>query len=168
MLISPILNCFPDLFTLIKAKVISPPCSCWNQEKYLSWGVGRGSGSYRNAEFLSPHTIGLCPILFFSCLHLSPCTCVYPSLQLQSAHWHVRDHNLPHRCHQIQGHFGNLVGVFGAIPLWQATHYHVGIPNGFHLIGRGMCHWVAGTELSFGKKIRIKSILAVQHLPAVV
>ncbi|OPJ86182.1 hypothetical protein AV530_011346 [Patagioenas fasciata monilis] len=47
------------------------------------------------------------------------------------------DHDLPNCCHQIQRHFGNLVSVFGAVPLRQAAHHHVGIANGFHLMGRG-------------------------------
>ncbi|KAK4809905.1 hypothetical protein QYF61_023392 [Mycteria americana] len=54
----------------------------------------------------------------------TPHTCVYPSPQLQFALWHMRDHNLANCCHQIQRHFGNLVSMFGAIPLWQAAHYH--------------------------------------------
>lgn len=82
----------------------------------------------------------LCPVLFVSCLQLSPRTCVYPSPQLQSAHWHMGDHDLSNCCHQIQRHFGNLVSVFGAVPLRQAAHHHVGVTNGFHLMGRGTWH----------------------------
>lgn len=136
-----ILNCFTALSALMQAKVISRHCNRVkyprNQEKYLEVLQGV-NGLYRNAEFFSPHIIRRCLILFFSCLQLSPHTCVYPSPQLQSARWHVRDHDLANCCHQIQRHFGNLISMFGAIPLWQATHHHIGITNGFHLMGRGM------------------------------
>lgn len=150
----------------MQAEVILPQCYCWKQEKHLSEVLQGDKGLYRNAEFLSLHTIRLCYSLFFSCFHLSPRTCVYPSPQLQSACWHMRDRNLTNCCHQIQRHFGNLVSMFGAIPLWQAAHYHVRITNGFHLMGRGMCHSVAGTKLFFQKEIRIKYISAVHHLPS--
>lgn len=168
----PILNCFTALSTAVHAEVISPHCYCWNQEKYSSWSLRGVNGSYRNAEFFSPHIIRLSFILFFSCL--SPRTCVYPSPQLQSARWHMRDHNLTNCCHQIQGHFGNLVGVFGAIPLWQAAHYHVGITNGFHLIERGTCHLSGGHQafLSKGNKnkrcLGCPTLAKLRRIPSVI
>lgn len=131
---------FHSLFHTDASKSHFIPLLLLDPREILSLGSCGESMACTEMQNFSPHIIRLCSIFFFLCLHLSPRTCVYPSPQLQSAHWHMRDHNLTNCCHQIQRHFGNLVSVFGAISLWQAARYHVGITNGFHLMGKGMCH----------------------------
>lgn len=57
--------------------------------------------------------------------------------QLQPVLRHVRDANLADCSHQVQRHFGDLVSVPVAVPLGQAAHHHVGIPDGLHLVRMG-------------------------------